>query len=604
MKSLSKRIAILIVVLVLAVSGAVVGVLGAQALEPKPDVEIMVISDTHVFSDEHVGNLCDDFLTFDAARTGRVQYLTESVFRNSLNYIKKQSPDALLITGDLVDTATKFTHQEVANYLKEVEANGIDVFVVPGNHDISSSAPSFENGYRETVDAVNYDEFKEIYYDFGWDGAVKTDDKSISYAADLGDKYRVISIDATRAKADLSLSPDLIEWTKQAIEETIADGRIPIGITHYSMVIHFGEITAMFASEKSYINDVDNFRSTVMEAGLEYVFTGHMHANDIASYTDEEGRTLYDIETSSLAAAPSPIRTVKCFGTEFHFSTSNLPALAEDTLPDYLPADEREAVLADYQTYARRGVEKDMRENLFYGKKLAGYVDMIIGAFDIDTTTTGAKILSNDFCAMVEDILDMPLYGANSVESVCESYGVEFPVVNAATAGEFIFNFVAEWFGGDENLELNSAEDLALRYVVYAALDKVADFDLFGRLNALNPNVKVVDLKPAMQQLFTSQKLDVVKNNLIGNVLNSVPAIKDSAIGGIANAGSQSIITAIATILPSINLYGLDLDGVIDAQAGAIDFGAIFDLAVEDIGIGILTDFSEADNNTILNEQE
>ena len=97
MKSLSKRIAILIVVLVLAVSGAVVGVLGAQALEPKPDVEIMVISDTHVFSDEHVGNLCDDFLSFDAARTGRVQYLTESVFRNRLNYIKKQSPDALFI---------------------------------------------------------------------------------------------------------------------------------------------------------------------------------------------------------------------------------------------------------------------------------------------------------------------------------------------------------------------------------------------------------------------------------------------------------------------------------------------------------------------------
>ena len=245
-----------------------------------------------------------------------------------------------------------------------------------------------------------------------------------------------------------------------------------------------------------------------------------------------------------------------------------------------------------------------MRENLFYGGKLATYVNMIVGAFDIDTSSTGAKQLTNDFCDMVEELLDMPLYGANSVEAACESYGVEFPIVGAATVGEYIFNFVAEWFGGDELLELNSAEDLALRYIVYTALDAVADFDLFARLNALNSNVKVIDLKPAMQDLFTNQRLDVVKNDLIGNVMNSVPAIKDSALGGIANTGSQTIITAIASLLPQINLYGLDLGGVIDAKNGAIDFGAIFDLAIEDIGIGILTDFSEPDNNVILNEEK
>lgn len=609
MKTLGKRISVLILVLALALSGALLVGVGAKVLEPKPDVTIMVISDTHVFSDEHVGNLCDDFLAFDSLRTGRVQYLTESVFRNALNLIKKQRPDALLIPGDLVDTATKFTHQEVANYLKEVESLGIEVFVVPGNHDTANRAPSFEKGYQEYVDGVNYDEFKEIYADFGYNQAVKSHDSSISYATNLGDKYRVISIDATRAKSNLKLSPDLIEWTKEAVEETIADGRIPIAMSHYSLVSHFGEITSLFTNEKSFINDPDNFRKALMEAGLKYIFTGHMHSSDVASYTDKAGRTLYDIETASLAASPSPIRTVKCFGEEFHFETTYLPALEKDTLPAYLPENERLAVLEDYQTYARHGIEKDMRENLFYGGKLATYVDMIIGAFDIDVTSAGAKTLSKDFCDMVEDLLDTPLYekdakGGKSVESVCRSYGVSFPQkIKAKTVGEYIFNFVSTWFGGDEYLALGSNKDLALRYSVYFALDAVADFDLFSRLNALNSNVKVVNLKPAMNNLFKNGKLDVVENDLISSVLSSVPAVKDSIIGGITNNSSQDIVVFLSNLLPTINLYGIKLDGIIDKDAGAINFGFIFDLAIEDIGTGIINDFSEPDNNLILNEQ-
>lgn len=606
MKSFGKRLAILLVVLVLAVASAVAGVMGAKSLEPKPDVTIMVISDTHVYSEEQVGDLCEDFLAFDAGRTGRVQYLTESVFVNTLELIKKQKPDALLIPGDLVDTGSKYTHQEVAGYLKEVEDAGIEVFVVPGNHDIASSALSFENGHKERVDGVDYDEFKEIYADFGYNQAVKSDDGSISYATDLGDKYRIISIDATRAKADLTLSPSLIEWTKSAIEETIQDGRIPIAMSHYSMISHFGELTSMFTNAKSYINDPENFRATVMEAGLRYVFTGHMHASDIASFTDKQGNVLYDIETASLAGAPSPIRTVKCFGEEFQFETTKLPALAEDTLPSYLPAEERTAVLEDYQAYAKAGVGKDMCENLFYGGKLATYVDMIVGAFDIDVTTDGAKELVQDFVDMVEVLLDTPLYekdakGGKSVESVCKSYGVTLPQVDAKTAGDFIFGFVAEWFGGDEYMAIGTDEDKALRYTVYFALDTVADFDLFGRLNALNPNVQVVDLKPAMPNLFKNENLDVVENDLLHRVLNSVPAVKDSIIGGIANSSSEDIVISLASILKTINLYGLKLNNLFDVEEGAISFGFIFDLAIEKVGPGILNDFSEPDNNVTLN---
>ena len=609
MKTFGKRLAVLIVVLCIAVSGAIIGVVGSKALEPKPDFSIMVMSDVHVFDEDHVGNFCDDYLAFDAARTGRVEYLSESIFRNALAKVIKTKPDALLIPGDIVDVATLSTHKKVASYLKEVENAGIEVYVVPGNHDIASKSPSFANGYLEYVEAASYEQFAEVYADFGYNQAIDRHDTSISYATNLGDKYRVISIDATRAKAALgSLSDDLIAWSVNAVEQTIADGRIPIALTHYSLVSHFGSILSNFTNAKSYINDAENFRAQLMEAGLEYAFTGHMHASDIASFTDKEGRTLYDIETSSLPAYPSPIRKINVFGDEFRFETVFVERLKEDTLPSYLKADEKKAILKDYQAYALKAIETDMMDNIVAGNKLGGYVDMLIGAFDIDVTSEGAKKLNKDLVDTIANVIYSPIYekdaknGETSIESICKKYGItDMPKVNKKTVGDFIFGFVGEWFKGDEELTLGSAEDQMLRLCIYSALDVIAEFDLFGRLHELQPNVVVVDLTQSMPMLFSEGKLDMVENDLLSSVFQSVPAVKNNSIlGGLVDMPSKDILKAVSNVLKSINLYGLKLNNLIDGEKGAINFGAIFDLATGNVGEGILNDFSLPDNEVIL----
>ena len=609
MKSFGKRLAVLIVVLCLAVSGAVIGVIGSKAIEPKPDFTIMVMSDVHVFEEAHVGDLCDDFLAFDALRTGRVQYLSECIFRNAVDKVIETAPDALLIPGDIVDVATVSTHEKVAGYLKAVEDAGIEVFVVPGNHDTASRSPSFENGYEEYVEAADYDKFAEIYADFGYNEAIDRHDNSISYATDMGENYRVISIDATRAKADVAkLSDDLIDWAVNAVEQAIADGKTPIGLTHYSLISHYGEILSNFTNEKAYINDALNFREQLMEAGLEYVFTGHMHASDIVSYTNKNGKTLYDIETASLPAFPSPIRKIDVFGDEYHFDSIFLEGLKEDTIPDYIPAEEKAEILADYQNYAMKYLGVDMMDNVTTGNKLGGYVDMLIGAFDIDVESEGAKKLNKDFVDTIEDVVESPLYdkdakaGQTSVQSICRKYNVNLPVVEGyTTVGDYIFGFVGKWFKGDEKLVAGSDEDLLLRYCIYSALDVVAEFDLFGRLHELQPNVHVVDLTQSMPLLFAEGKLDVVNNDLLSNVFKSVPAIKNNSIvGGLVNMPSSQIMSTVANLLGMIDLFGLDLTYVIDGEQGALSFTAIFELATGEVGYGIINDFDLPDNKVVL----
>ena len=58
------------------------------------------------------------------------------------------------------------------------------------------------------------------------------------------------------------------------------------------------------------VNDYERLSTAFADAGMSYVFTGHMHANDIAAMTTEAGSTLYDIETGSVVTYPSPMRFV------------------------------------------------------------------------------------------------------------------------------------------------------------------------------------------------------------------------------------------------------------------------------------------------------
>lgn len=85
-------------------------------------------------------------------------------------------------------------------------------------------------------------------------------------------------------------------------------GDTVIGLQHHGMVPHFSmepDLLPMYL-----VNDYERLAAVYADAGMSYIFTGHMHANDIATVTTEAGNTLYDIETGSVVTYPSPARCV------------------------------------------------------------------------------------------------------------------------------------------------------------------------------------------------------------------------------------------------------------------------------------------------------
>ena len=134
------------------------------------------------------------------------------------------------------------------------------------------------------------------------------------------DGFTIISIDSARYSADNTesgldehetsgaVSADLEQWVVEQITAAKERGDTVIGLQHHGMVPHFTmepDLLPMYL-----VNDYERLAQVYADAGMSYIFTGHMHANDIATVTTEAGNTLYDIETGSVVTYPSPARAV------------------------------------------------------------------------------------------------------------------------------------------------------------------------------------------------------------------------------------------------------------------------------------------------------
>ncbi|MFR4122904.1 MAG: metallophosphoesterase family protein, partial [Clostridium sp.] len=77
----------------------------------------------------------------DGKLTNYVWEITDAAFEQ----VEALSPDVIILSGDLTLNGEKESHKELAKKLEQVEKDGIQVVVIPGNHDINNrNAASFD----------------------------------------------------------------------------------------------------------------------------------------------------------------------------------------------------------------------------------------------------------------------------------------------------------------------------------------------------------------------------------------------------------------------------------------------------------------------------
>jgi 3',5'-cyclic AMP phosphodiesterase CpdA len=321
-------------------------------------IKIAVMSDIHVY-DPALGTTGAAFDAYLASQDNKLEAESEAIFQSALNIILNSDVQVVLIVGDLTNNGEYVNHQRVASYLGKLANAGKQVFVINGNHDIfNPSSCSYSGNTATRVKNTSPDEFRSLYHAFGYAQAVAKDANSLSYAVDLSPDVRLIVIDSCRyAASDTTpqtageVSGARLQWVENQIRVAKAAGKTVFGMMHHAIVPHFGTETTVFPGFV-----VDNYATLQQDfssLGLQVVFTGHFHAQDLAGQYFADNKYVLDIGTGSLVNYPVPIRFVEVTADRKQLNITG-------TRVTNVNFDLKGA--ANFQTYARNAMIAGLKE--------------------------------------------------------------------------------------------------------------------------------------------------------------------------------------------------------------------------------------------------
>lgn len=352
-------------------------------------IKIVHLSDLHYFS-KSLWSDCEDFTI--AENSDRKMFKESgAIIDKALAEIVAYQPDLVLVSGDLTKDGELICHTEVHDKIvaarKGLAAAGKQTLfcVINGNHDINNddNGRDFSSGVAEHTDLVDPLAFKDLWVDCGYDAAIAKFDEggtrggSLSYAVRPVKGITLIAVDSGKYSSDQNgldrdehvtsgvVGEKLLAWVESQAKQARAAGDIVIAMQHHGVVPHF-DMEPQLMGE--YLADnYEECQRRYADAGISAVFTGHMHANDIASITTDAGNVLYDIETCATATYPSDIR----------FATLSWEREAGTATVNATLAVENHALGAvDYRDFATNGLQA-IEDITAYGDEHLLSVDVV-----------------------------------------------------------------------------------------------------------------------------------------------------------------------------------------------------------------------------------
>lgn len=464
----------------------------ALAAEKPQDMNlrIAVMSDLHYLSPDMIADTEDFEHAFNSDR--KLLKESSSVLHEMLERVRADKPDILLVSGDLTKDGEQECHAALAKQLQQLQQDvpGLKIYVINGNHDIRNyNAKNFNTADGKAVPATRTEpeDFKQIY-DFVYSDptviatftpAEGNKAGGLSYVARPAEGLTVIAMDTCRYSSDNTsngddehetsgaISADLEKWVIEQTAAAKARGDLVIGLEHHGLVPHFDvqpTILPMYL-----VNGYERIAQEYADAGMSVVFTGHMHAVDIAAMTTAAGNTFYDIETGSALTYPCPVRFVDLRRSTVGGETNTYMSVSTKTHIGPIhytdPATGVAYVIDDLTEYAREfGFTTDML------KTVAGdFIKSFFGKYLPNDTWPVTKIIAN-IDQIIDDVAAIPIAEGNNLLDFANW------IYRCNLAGEDDGNYPAWVQSGIDQLKSG------------ALLDQVLDIvakDAFGRGSVL-----------------------------------------------------------------------------------------------------------------------
>jgi 3',5'-cyclic AMP phosphodiesterase CpdA len=243
------------------------------------DFRFAIISDPHIAVPQTIQNHKQRFHLVEVSIPALEQIA---------DHLSRENIDFLLLPGDLTQHGEPENHAWLG---KKLAALPFPTYVIPGNHDV----PVWQrDGY-----SIGFSEFPGYYRYCGYGG-----ENRLYYTQQILPGVRLIGLNSNIFHQDKQLGcldGEQMEWLEGVLAE--ATEPLVMVMVHHNVIEHLPNQAQHPLGRRYMLDNAPELRQLLRRYGVQLVFTGHLHVQDVA-YQDG----LYDITTGSLVSYPHPYR--------------------------------------------------------------------------------------------------------------------------------------------------------------------------------------------------------------------------------------------------------------------------------------------------------
>jgi predicted phosphodiesterase len=265
------------------------------------NIRFAIASDLHIALPETIEPSANRF---------HLTQFSVSTLEVALQHLQSLELDFLLLPGDLTQDGETVNHQWLQNRLATLP---YPVYVIPGNHDIPCLYSSDK--------VVGYDQFSCYYQNFGYHNPHYLD-----YTCEIAPNLQLIALNSNNFDRHGNqggfLTPQQFIW----LEETLANLRdkIIFIMIHHNVIEHLPNQSNHILGKRYMLDNASILLDLLERYQVKFIFTGHLHIQDIAQHRD-----IYEITTGSLITYPHPYRILELTSDSLRVESHHIQTLPE-----------------------------------------------------------------------------------------------------------------------------------------------------------------------------------------------------------------------------------------------------------------------------------
>lgn len=271
-------------------------------------ISMIIASDTHYLSPEYRGTY---FKEPNAIFDGKLIHYSSEYFDAFLAEVMEKKPQVLILSGDITLNGSQKSHREVTAKLEKVEEAGIDVLVIPGNHDLHTTAGDYSSETPVVVEGTDAALFSEMYENFGPSQAISRDENTFSYVYEATPYLRILMID-TNSIVKCQVETDTLAWIETELKDARRAGADVIAVTHQNLHIH-NEL--IYFSYQLY--NAADLLALFEKYDVDLNLSGHIHVQSIVTDT-----SVPEVAVGSLAICGTPYGEIAYDGKQLSYTTT------------------------------------------------------------------------------------------------------------------------------------------------------------------------------------------------------------------------------------------------------------------------------------------